>query len=466
MRYPTAAAFRRALKDEAVQSARLSFDDGRWWRLPVRERARVLNHAAQLLADEIDELARWETAQTGRPIREMRSQLARLPEWFEHFAAVAAVEEGSIPPFGAGRINLVRRRPLGVAALVTPWNHPLLITVKKLSVALAAGNSVVIKPSELAPYGPLRLASLLEDAGLPPGVVNVVTGLGPTTGKALVEHPGIHRIDLTGGTPTGRAVAALAGQHLIPMTAELGGKAPVIVLEDADLDRAVSGALFASFVATGQTCVQGARLLVHESVRDELQDRLAARISALRLGDPMAASTQVGPLISEQQRQRSIDAVDRARAQGARVVSGGQIPPTLDHGWFYEPTLITDITPEMDAWSDEIFGPVTVLRTFTDDAEAVRQANDSPFGLAGSVWTADQARALRMVDDLDIGIVWINDHHRVDPASPWGGTKDSGIGTENGRDAYLGYTRPQSIILNIESEQFDWFATTDDIRYS
>lgn len=261
-------------------------------------------------------------------------------------------------------------------------------------------------------------------------------------------------------------MAAVAGRQLVPMTAELGGKAPVIVLEDADLDRAVAGVLFASFIATGQTCVQGARLLVHESIRDELQGRLAERVSALRLGDPMAASTQVGPLISEQQRQRSVDAVDRAREQGATVVAGGRVPPHLDHGWFYEPTLITDVTSEMDAWSDEIFGPVTVMRTFVDDAEAVRQANDSPFGLAGSVWTADQSRALRMIEDLDIGIVWVNDHHRVDPASPWGGTKDSGIGTENARDAYLAYTHPQSTILNISGESFDWFATTDDVRYS
>jgi acyl-CoA reductase-like NAD-dependent aldehyde dehydrogenase len=452
--------------NDAVAAAASAFRDGRWRTVPARQRAAVLSRAASLLAASIDDLARLETTQIGRPIREMRSQLARLPEWLEYFGALAQTEEGSIPDFGPGRINLVRRRPLGVAALITPWNHPLLITMKKLSAALAAGNSIVVKPSELAPAAPLRLAALLEEAGVPAGVVNVVPGLGRTTGKALVENRGIHRLDVTGGTETGRVVAATAGHNLVPVTAELGGKAPVIVLPDADIDSAVAGALFASFIAAGQTCVQGAKLLVHQSIAKDVEDRLVARARELRLGDPLDLSTQVGPLVSKAQRERVSEAVERARSQGARVACGGRVPPSADRGWFYEPTVLGDVSTSMDIWQEEVFGPVTIFDTFADEAEAISKANDSPFGLAASIWTSDTSKALRMVDGLDIGIVWINDHHRVDPASPWGGTKDSGIGVENSRDAYLGYTRPQSTIVNISGEDFDWYATTAELRYS
>jgi len=452
--------------DSAVGAATRAFGERRWWGIPARERARVLARAAAALRAEIDDLARLETSQTGRPLREMRAQLGRLPEWFEYFGAIAQTLEGSIPDVGEAKINLVRRRPLGVAALITPWNHPLLITMKKLSVALAAGNSVVVKPSELAPAAPLRLAGLLEAAGVPAGVVNVVSGLGATTGKALVEHKGIHRLDVTGGTETGRALAAAAGRNLIPVTAELGGKAPVLVLQDADIDRAVAGALFASFIATGQTCVQGAKVLVHRSIADEFKARFVARASKLTLGDPVDSSTQVGPLISEAQRERVADAVDRARGQGASVLCGGRVPAELPRGWFYEPTIIDGVTSAMDIWREEVFGPVAVFDTFDDDADAIDKANDSPFGLAASIWTGDASRALRMVDSLDIGIVWINDHHRIDPASPWGGSKDSGIGTENSRDAFHGYTRPQSVLVNISNERFDWYGTTAELRYS
>ena len=454
--------------DRAVRAARTAFDDQRWRGMPTRQRARVLNRAAALLADRIDEYARLETVQIGRTLREMRAQLKRLPEWLEYFAAVAQTSEGAAPDVGAGHVNLVRRVPLGVAGLITPWNHPLLITMKKVAPALAAGNSLVVKPSELGPAGPHELACLLEEAGVPPGVINVVPGLGSTTGKALSEHRGLAKLDVTGGTPTGRVIAANAGSALIPVTAELGGKAPVIVFDDVDVDQAVAGALFASFIATGQTCVQGARLLVAREIYSEVADAVVARTKALRLGNPLDLQTQVGPLVSESQRDRTVDAVNRARAQGATVLAGGRVPPSDGHhrGWFYEPTVIADVTPEMDLWEEEVFGPVTVIGSFDGEDDAVAQANDSPFGLAASVWTRDGARALRVAQRLEIGIVWINDHHRIDPASPWGGWKDSGIGSENGLDAYRSYTRNQSVVINSAGEPFDWFATDEDLRYS
>jgi phenylacetaldehyde dehydrogenase len=454
--------------DAAVSAAGTAFRDRRWRGMRPRDRARVLNRAAAPLADRIGEYARLETLQIGRPIREMRAQLARLPEWLEYFGAVAQSAEGSVPDFGPGYLNVVQRVPLGVAGLITPWNHPLLITMKKLSAALAAGNSLVIKPSELGPAVPTALAGLLEEAGIPPGVVNMVTGYGGTTGRFLSEHRDLDKLDITGGTETGRVVAANAGRSLIPVTAELGGKAPVIIFDDADLEQAVAGAMFASFIATGQTCVQGARLLVHRPVYQRFVDRLAERTRSLRLGDPLDTGTQIGPLVSQPQRDKVAKAVDTARAQGATVLCGGRIPPgpAYERGWFYEPTLVTDIAAEHDLWYEEVFGPVAVIVPFEDEADAVAKANDCPFGLAASVWTGDMSRALRVTEGLDVGITWVNDHHRIDPSSPWGGSKDSGIGSENGLDAYRGYTRPKSVIFNAAGQPFDWYATTDNLRYS
>jgi acyl-CoA reductase-like NAD-dependent aldehyde dehydrogenase len=451
----------------AVAVARASFEDGRWSRLAPAERHRVLMAAAALLRERVGELALWETLQIGRPLREMRAQLARVPEWLEYFAAVAHTGEGALPHFGGSHVNLVNRRPLGVAGLITPWNHPLLITMKKLSAALAAGNSLVVKPSELGPAVPLELARILEQAGVPAGVVNVVPGLAEA-GRALGEHPGLDRLDVTGGTPTGRSVARAAGQNLIPVAAELGGKGAVIVLDDADAEVAAAGALFAGFIATGQTCVQGSRLIVHERRFDEVVERVAERAQGLRLGNPQDPRTQIGPLVSARQRDLVAGAVDRAVQQGARVRAGGRAPGDdgLAAGTYYEPTVLDGITTSMDIWREEVFGPVVVAIPFADDDEAVALANDSDYGLAGSIWTADSARALRMAERLDIGIVWVNDHHRIDPSSPWSGRKSSGLGQENGLDAYRDYTVAQSVVLNTAGTPADWFASSGEVRYS
>lgn len=452
--------------DRAVQAAHEGFD--RWQRMSTTERAEIMSRAADLMRQELPNLVEIEVAQTGRPIRELSAQLARLPEWFDYFGAVARTYETSSPPFGGNYLNYTRRVPLGVVGQVTPWNHPLLILTKKLAPALAAGNAVVAKPSELAPITPLLLADVLEEAGLPAGAYNVVTGFGSTAGKALSEHGEIQKIDLTGGTETGRKVAAIGGGNLIPVSAELGGKAAVIVFDDMELEQAVAGALFAAFIATGQTCVQGARLLVQRGKYEAFVERLLERTEALRVGDPTDRRTEMGPMISRGQCEMVERYVDIARSEGARVAYGGERlkEDAFDQGWFFKPTILTDVTSTMRVAQEEIFGPVTCVIPFDTEDEAIAIANSTVFGLSSSVWTHDIARAHRVGQSLKCGIVWINDHHRIDPSSPWGGFNQSGLGRENGVVAYEQYTELQSIVVNLSDEPFDWYAGDGEKRYS
>lgn len=440
-----------------------------WGTMPAQERAGILERFARLLRENLPDFVHQESLQTGRAIREMRAQLARLPEWYEYYAAVARTHEGALHPFGGPYINYTKRRPLGVVGLITPWNHPMLILTKKLAPALAAGNSVVIKPSEVAPVTPLMMASLWEQAGLPKGVLNIVTGYGPAAGKALTEHTRISKIDITGGTETGRIIGAAAGHNLIPFAGELGGKASVLVFDDVGAERAVKGSLFASFIASGQTCVQGARLLVQESLYDEVVSALVDRANSLRIGDPLEESTQMGPMVSQKQLDIVLKYVAIGKEEGATVAAGGERLTQGDYakGYYHQPTVFTDIKPGMRVEQEEIFGPVVCVMPFKDEADAISKANATQFGLAGSVWTRDVARAHRVANKLDMGIVWVNDHHRIDPSSPWGGFKDSGVGKENGIVTYEAYTKSQSVIVNTSDEPFDWFSEDGkDKRYS
>lgn len=431
-----------------------------WAALDPLDRGRHLRVLADLARSRMGELAMAESAITGRPIREMRAQMARIPEWLEYFGGIAAGLEAESNRLRGGFLSCTSYEPYGVCALLTPWNHPILILVKKLAAALAAGNAVVVKPSELAPATALLFADWCREASLPDGVVNVVTGDG-STGALLCDARGVRRIDLTGGTATGRRVAAAAAARLVPCTLELGGKTPVIVFDDTCVDQAVAGATFAAFVAAGQTCVSASRFIVAEEIYEPFVAAFKARAEALRVGDPGDPATDMGPVISSAARDRCFEHVALAREQGARLVTGGGRPElsgTLRDGNFVEPTIFADVAPTSSLFREEVFGPVVTVTPFRDEAHALALANDTPYALGASVWTRDVARAHRVSARVRAGMVWVNDHHKNDPRSIWGGFGDSGYGVENGWDALKSYQRKRNVVMSTADSFDDWFA--------
>ncbi|KAH7374734.1 aldehyde dehydrogenase domain-containing protein [Plectosphaerella cucumerina] len=456
--------------DDVVRSAHAAFTSGIWSRAPRQTRADVLDAAATLLTAALPSLIPLEVRQTGRAVREMNAQVPTLVRWFRYYAALLRTEERPVLPTAGKLHNWVDRVPLGVVAQITPFNHPLLIAVKKLAPALAAGNSVVVKPSELTPLTTVKLGALLKEAGLPDGVFNVLPGYGYETGKALVEHPLVRKVDVTGGTVAGRAIGAIAGANLSRFTAELGGKAPVIVFDDAGVDVAVNGIVFGSFVASGQTCVASTRIIVHNSILPQVLEKLEAKVASItrRMGAPSNPATMMGPLISAKQLKNVETLVDDALSSGkataltgGRRMSGtGELDGTDFSLGYYYPRRFSS------------FGPVIVVVGFETEDEAVALANDSEFGLGAAVWTRDLSRAHRVSGQIDAGIVWVNTHHRNDPSSPWGGaTSASGVGSENGADAYRAYTTMKSTVVNWASADEalatdDWFGEAGgNVRY-
>ncbi len=444
--------------DAAVFAARAGYEV--WSKIDAIDRAQYLRRFADIIAKNIPKLALLETLVTGRSIKEMRAQMARIPEWIEYFSGIAMGLEGESNVVKGGYVTITHYESLGPVALLTPWNHPILILVKKMAAALAAGNTCVIKPSELAPVSPLVLAALATQAGLPNGVVNVVTG-GPVTGAALCGAEDIHYIDLTGGTATGRKVAAQAGERLVRSTMELGGKTPIIICEDTDLEGAIAGTLFAAFVASGQTCVSGARFIVHETIYDRFTKDLAARADAITIGDPMADETQMGPVISMASQDRCTRMIAQAKADGAVQISGLEpavLQAPFDKGFFIRPTIFKDVKPHHKLFLEEVFGPVISVTPYKNETEALRLANTGNFGLGVSIWSQDIARAHRLSLGVRGGVVWLNDHHRNDPRSVWGGVRDSGFGKENGWDALKAYMTKKSVIVRTAPGHDDWFA--------
>jgi len=438
------------------------------WEAAPQERARLLLRLADALEAEQAHIARLESADNGRPTRETASQARIVASWYRWFAGLADKIEGATIPVQGPYLNYTRRVAVGVCGAITPWNHPLLIATKKVAPALACGNTVVLKPSELAPLSVLELGRLAQEAGFPPGVLNILPG-GPAAGAALAAHPGVDRVDATGSTATGIAVNAAAAPTLKRVGLELGGKAASVVFADADPQRSLRGAAFAAYVAQGQSCVAGSRILVERSIADAFAERLAAYVGRIRVGDPLASGTQMGPVITPRSAARARGYVEEAVAQGARLLAGGTQPPELaPHlapDGFLAPTLLWVDDPTARIAQEEVFAPVATLIPFEDEDDAVRIANGVPFGLGGAVWTQDVHRAHRVAAALRAGIVWMNDHHRTDAASPWGGFGSSGIGRENGRDAIEEFTSSRAFWVATEPQAMDWYDTAgDDVR--
>ncbi|KAG8773421.1 hypothetical protein FRC12_002556 [Ceratobasidium sp. 428] len=474
--------------NNAISAAQDAFKLGTWSRAPALHRASVLTRLARLLEAKVPDLAQVESLQTGRTIREMKVQLARLPEWIDYFAALVRTQQGIVAPTHGPLLNYVTRVPLGVVAQITPFNHPLLIAIKKIAPALAAGNSVIVKPSEvntlwpfsrvvltksqLAPITVLEFAELAVEAGVPPSTLQILPG-GPETGQAIVSNPLIRKVDVTAGTAAGRAIGATVGKNLASYTAELGGKAPIVVFGDADLQAAVNGVAFACFVASGQTCVSGTRLIVEDSIYDEFVDAFIKKVKSIgeRMGDPLNPKSTIGPLISKASLDKTEQFLSRLPPH-TKILTGGKRltnPSPLDgfsrsSGNFFPPTVVADVKTSDELWQEEVFGPVVALTRFTGgEAEAVKLANDCRYGLGAGIWTKDVGRAVRVSAGIEAGLVWVNAHHRNDPSSPWGGMKESGIGRENGVEAFESYTQSKSTIINTSSvedmrEKDDWFA--------
>lgn len=449
--------------DRAVRAARDAFDGGPWPRLGIHERALVLNRFADLLQERLGDLFALETMNNGRPVIETRAQLGRLPEWYRYNAALLLADRGDVIPMKGPYLNYLERFPLGVCGILPSYNHPLMILSKSLAAALATGNTVVVKPSELTPLTTLELARVALEAGIPEGVLNVVTGIGSEAGAALAEHPLVAKISFTGGTEVGKSVAVATARRLARSTTELGGKAPVIVFADAGLERAVSGAAFGAFIAAGQTCICGSRILVERSIHDEFVEALSARAADIRVGDPAEEATQLGPVISARQRERVLGYCAIGADEGARVAAGGsavRLDAPLEGGFFVEPTVLAEVDNGMRVAQEEIFGPVAVVIPFDGEEDAIAKANAVPFGLGSAVWTRDVARAHRVAGQIEAGMVWVNDHHRLDPASPWGGVKESGLGREGGWESFHDFTHIRSVTVRTADDDVDWYGDT------
>jgi acyl-CoA reductase-like NAD-dependent aldehyde dehydrogenase len=438
--------------DLAVQAATEAF---RSWRgTPATERARMLWTLADLIESHSEELAAIEVLDNGKPIGEARAvDIALTIEIFRYYAGWTTKIAGSVPPNSIrGMLTMIRREPVGVVAAITPWNFPLLEVAYKLGPALAAGCTVVVKPSELAPLTTLRLMDLVEEAGLPAGVVNAIVG-GPEIGAALVRHPGVQKVAFTGQTATGIEIARQAAGDLKRVTLELGGKSPNIIFADADLDAAVGGAFGGIFFNQGEACVAGSRLFVEASVEREVTERLVAKAAEVRLGHGLDPATDMGPLISANHRRRVLGHVDAARDDGAQIAVGGAEarPEGLEQGFFIEPTVVREVSNGMRVAQEEIFGPVLSVISWRTDDDLAALANAVPYGLAAGIWTSDTSRALRLAEELDAGTVWINTYGMFDVAVPFGGRKHSGFGRELGEEALEPYLTSKSVWVDLQS---------------
>jgi (Z)-2-((N-methylformamido)methylene)-5-hydroxybutyrolactone dehydrogenase len=440
--------------DRAVQAAQRAFTSGEWPKMHASQRGLLMRRLGDLIARDADKIAAIEVQDNGKLISEMAGQLKYTPHWYYYYGGLADKIEGSVIPTDKDAFNYTRHEPLGVCAAITPWNSPVLLFGLKVAPALAAGNTLVVKPSEYTSASTLALMKLFEEAGFPKGVINVVTGFGPEAGEPLVKHPLVRKVAFTGSSKTGAHIYSEAAHDIKRVSLELGGKSPNIVFDDCKMENAVKGVVSGIFAATGQTCIAGSRLLVQESIHNEFVDKLVEFAKTARMGNPMDYDTQVGPVTNLMQYEKVLGYIDIAKSEGVETVLGGSkaTRPECGDGWFVEPTVFTGVKNSMRIAQEEVFGPVLSVIPFRDEEEALEIGNDVVFGLAAGVWTEDMRRAITMSERLQAGTIWVNTYRAFSYTTPFGGYKLSGLGRENGQEAIHEYLQTKSVWISTSNE--------------
>ncbi|MDR6740597.1 acyl-CoA reductase-like NAD-dependent aldehyde dehydrogenase [Herbaspirillum sp. 1173] len=444
--------------EEAILGADRAFRTSGWAQKKPHERAAVLFRVAQLIRENGEALAQLQRLDNGKPISETRNLVASAAATFQFFAAACETLEESLTPMRGDNLTMSVHEPMGVVAAITPWNSPIASEAQKMAPALAAGNAVVVKPAEVTPLAALALARLCIEAGVPAGLISVLPGKGSVIGDAITLHPLVKRVSFTGGTSTGKHIAHIAADKMMPVSLELGGKSPTMVFEDADIDHAVAGVLYGIFSSSGESCIAGSRLFVARSLHEPFMERLAAGAAALRVGDPADERTQMGPLITARHREGIERYVDMGVTDGGRIRTGGVRPkgPAFDRGYFYTPTIIEGLRNDQRICQEEIFGPVLVAMPFDDEEHLIRQANDSVYALAAGIWTRDYKRAWRVGRAVQAGNVWINTYKQFSISTPFGGWRDSGLGREKGRLGILQYMEQKAMYWGLNEQPLPW----------
>lgn len=442
--------------DKAVGAAKQALNTGEWAEMHPSMRGQLMHRLADLIVRDADQLAATEVQDNGKLFAEMRAQVGYIPQWLYYFGGLADKVEGAVLPIDkTDMFTYTHHEPVGVVAAITPWNSPLLLTMWKLAPALAAGCTLVLKPSEFTSASTLALMKLVEEAGFPAGVLNVVTGFGHDVGEALTTHPDVNKIAFTGGEGSGRHIAKNAADSFKRMTLELGGKSAQLIFPDANIDNAVRGVVSGIFAATGQTCIAGSRVLIHESIHDEFLEKFLEMAKTAKMGDPMNLETQVGPVTTGPQFEKILSCIENAKAEGATCVLGGKAAdrPECGDGWFVEPTVFADVTNDMIIAQEEVFGPVLSVIKFSDDDEAYRLANDTNYGLAAGVWTNDTRRMFTAAKKIKAGNIWTNSYRTVSYMAPFGGFKFSGVGRESGQEAIWEYLETKCVWIDYGEAQ-------------